>query len=256
MAKMKSGVYAIIQISENRVVYVGSSKTIEKRTIFHTGALKSGKHFNAHLQSAWNKYGAEDFTIVVLEETSDLVLREQHWIDLLKPACNVSIAADNAMRGRKHSEETLRKMREVKLGNKNALGRIVSEETRKKIGDAHRGKIISAEQREKLVIANISKNCETLEQYRSRKIFEASIKDIHRPLSEAHKEKLRQASSGKKHKPESIQKMREVQKGKVISPETRAKLSKANKGRVLGPMSEEHKQKISAAHRRRLISNG
>jgi group I intron endonuclease len=48
--------------------------------------------------------------------------------------------------GRKHSPETINKM----LGNHNALGRIVSEETREKISKSQKGKVVSEEGRKNI----------------------------------------------------------------------------------------------------------
>ena len=63
-----SGVYIILQHSQNRVVYVGSSNHIEIRRSSHMSALESGRHHNPHLQNLWNKYGSEDFSIIIIEK--------------------------------------------------------------------------------------------------------------------------------------------------------------------------------------------
>jgi len=54
-----------------------------------------------------------------------------------------------AGKGKKHSEEHNRKMGLIKIGNKNMLGKIFSEEHRRKIGLIHKGKIESEETRKK-----------------------------------------------------------------------------------------------------------
>ena len=45
--------------------------------------LNNKKHWNKHLQSSWNKYGAEQFTFETLEqvETEALTERVQYWIN-------------------------------------------------------------------------------------------------------------------------------------------------------------------------------
>lgn len=53
--------------------------------------------------------------------------------------------------GKKLSEETRRKIGEAHKGNKYMLGRKLSEETKRKIGDIHRGKIVSVETRLKFI---------------------------------------------------------------------------------------------------------
>jgi hypothetical protein len=73
----------------------------------------------------------------------------------------------HTMKGRKHSEETKRRMR---VSNKNFLpevrekisvtgkGRIVSEETRKKLSKAHTGKKLSKEHKLKLSLAKLERS--------------------------------------------------------------------------------------------------
>ena len=53
-------------------------------------------------------------------------------------------------KGKRHTEETRRKMSEAQKGNKNALGCKRSEETRKKISEAKKGKHRSDETRRKM----------------------------------------------------------------------------------------------------------
>jgi hypothetical protein len=48
------------------------------------GELRGNRHPNRHLQSAWNKYGAQAFKFEVLEivPKDRLTAREQYWLDL------------------------------------------------------------------------------------------------------------------------------------------------------------------------------
>lgn len=47
------------------------------------------------------------------------------------------------MYGKKHTDETRKKMRESSKGNQNCLGRVLSEETKLKISESNKGKIVS-----------------------------------------------------------------------------------------------------------------
>lgn len=58
-----SGVYQIYN-TVNGKRYIGSSIHIEQRFKEHLRNLRANKHVNAHLQSAWNKYGEHSFVDV------------------------------------------------------------------------------------------------------------------------------------------------------------------------------------------------
>lgn len=102
-----SGIYAITCIKTGKQ-YVGSAKHIWNRWKDHRKHLKQGDHANIHLQRAWDKYGSAEFGFSVLEDVllfKDLVEREQHWIDTLKPKFNIcQIAGQGAHFGWKHTE--------------------------------------------------------------------------------------------------------------------------------------------------------
>lgn len=81
-----TGVYAIFN-NTNEKIYVGSSRKIQKRFAKeHLPLLNKGKHYNCHLQNAWNKYGEDTFDFRVIEECEEgqLVEREGHWIEHYK----------------------------------------------------------------------------------------------------------------------------------------------------------------------------
>ena len=79
---MKSGIYQIKNLVNNKR-YIGSAVILSRRHSQHILHLTLGDHKNAHLQSAWNKYGAASFDFQVLEycEEADLITLEQIWID-------------------------------------------------------------------------------------------------------------------------------------------------------------------------------
>ncbi|MGE3840053.1 MAG: GIY-YIG nuclease family protein [Vicinamibacterales bacterium] len=82
------GIYVITNVV-NLKVYVGSSLNIARRAVEHRCLLNAKTHTNAHLQRAWNKYGADAFQFRVLELVPDdaqLLAREQAHIDALDAA--------------------------------------------------------------------------------------------------------------------------------------------------------------------------
>lgn len=119
-----------------------------------------------------------------------------------------------------HSEETKRKISEAKRGKP---GHPQSEESRRKLSEARKGKKrepFSDEWKRKIGEAG-----------KGRKVSEATIakrlatRDYH-PLSEATKEKIAAAKRGKPQSEESKQKHREVALRLASDPEYRAKVSK------------------------------
>lgn len=141
---MNSGIYAIKNIINNKQ-YVGSAKNINKRWYQHKYTLNNNTHDNSFLQKAWNKYGENNFTFIVIEETTpeNLIKKEQYYIDLYhtcnrKKGYNLAPTAGNTL-GFKFSKESRLKM---SLSKKNKIpvrkNYIMSEETKRKIGEANK----------------------------------------------------------------------------------------------------------------------
>ena len=76
------GIYKITN-KVNGKFYIGSSKDINFRIRRHFNSLKSCTHPNKHLQSAFNKYGKENFIVEILELCSieNIITREQYYLD-------------------------------------------------------------------------------------------------------------------------------------------------------------------------------
>ena len=137
--KVQSGIYEI-RNSVNDKIYIGSSIDIEQRWYDHKRKLRNGNHHSAHLQFAWNKYGEDSFHFQFLEAVSidKLLIYEQKWLDERESykrenGYNTCIVAGNTL-GKGHSEETKQKLRKYRTGKR------MSEESKKKISIAHKGK--------------------------------------------------------------------------------------------------------------------
>ena len=143
---MNYGVYAIRNTSNGKC-YVGSTGKLTIRWGQHKYDLTRGRHFNPHLQNAWNKYGEESFVYEVLEHCSkeDLLLREEQWITYLQSykdanGYNLCKTPRASRLGCKASEKTIAKMKVALSGEKHPMwGKHLKDITRKKISKAQLG---------------------------------------------------------------------------------------------------------------------
>lgn len=140
-----TGIYAIVNRASSKI-YVGSTGcSLKRRWSCHQSLLKSGRHYNRHLQAAWNKYGEEVFEFLVCEyvdSSTRLTEREQYWLDELRLTCavyNASIIVGANRRGCKATEETRRRLRESHMGNTSAMGSKRTKGQRRRNGEAKAG---------------------------------------------------------------------------------------------------------------------
>ena len=143
------GVYCITNTSNNKC-YIGSTNDLAYRESMHFHKLKYNTHGNKHLQNAYNKYGGDNFEFSVVELIGEdeftkeyLLLREQYYIDTVKPEYNILQIAGSSL-GFVHTEETKAKISSSMLGVKK------SEEHAKNISLSQKGKTLTEEHRKKL----------------------------------------------------------------------------------------------------------
>lgn len=188
-----SGIYAILN-TQNGKVYIGSAVNFKTRWRKHRYTLNNNRHHNIYLQRAWNKYGAANFQFEILEhcQVDQLEERENDFIKIYKikgTAYNISDYAKTPMLGKKHSEETRQKFK--------VLRENISDETRLKMSEAHKGK----------APGNKGKPVS---------------KETRQKLSDANKRRLPPTE-------ETRRKNSEAQKGHICSEETRRKISETQK---------------------------
>ncbi len=240
----KSGIYALVN-KVNGHFYIGSAINLATRKIRHISPLRKGKHFNRHLQRAYDKYGEDafDYVILVYCEPIFLLQYEQFFIDTLHPEYNLSPVAGSRL-GVPVSDETRRKLSE------SHKGKLLTEEHKNKIKEASKGHILSEESRNKISVRFKGK---LLPEEHRKKLSESHKGKV---LSEEQKKKIGQASKGNTYRlghllsEEHRQKLHESNKGNTYSlgyhhtDEAKAKIGAAFKGKTL---SDEHKQKLRAA---------
>ena len=142
-----SGIYCIRNlVNDNR--YIGQSFHMTYRMGRHKNALTKGVHPNKHLQSAFSKYGKDNFIFEILERCSisKLTKREQYWIDKLKPKYNKAPAA-GSMIGYKFTPEQREKVSAA------ARGRKLSEEWKMNVSIGNKGRHLSKEHKKKISLS-------------------------------------------------------------------------------------------------------
>jgi group I intron endonuclease len=165
---MNCGIYKIENLV-NGDFYLGGSRDLHKREIYHRSFLRRNVSKHILLQKAYNDFGAENFKFKVLLycEPFELNRYEQKLMDLWNPKYNVlkedvntrkgipcydesKIKLSKKNRGQRRSDEVKMKMSLSQRGNKNCLDRAVSDETKQKISAGNKGKYISDETKQKM----------------------------------------------------------------------------------------------------------
>ena len=136
---MKGYVYEI-QIGPYK--QIGSTSNIDIRKYNHIRLLKQQKHYNEYLQRVYNTY--QDFRIVVLYEfksREEAYNKEQELLEKYYGQAYYTMLQRNAIGGSEPGS------------NSYMFGKKHKEETKLKIGLAHKGKIVSEETKTKLSLS-------------------------------------------------------------------------------------------------------
>ena len=205
----------------NGKILVGSSDHINRRHSQHLWNLRRGIHNNSHLQSAFNIYGEISFKMTVLElcEKKDLLGKEDWWIhEKMALDRNYGFNFKLAFRPA-HGEETCRRIAASKMGCKNPMyGKPLSEEHRRKISAAQKGKLGKKHSEESKKKMSMSQTGKKLSDDTKRKIGNANIGKL---VSEETRKKMSDLQQGDKA----------WNLGRKASAETRKKMSDSQKGK-------------------------
>lgn len=210
----KSGVYQIRNLLDEKV-YIGSAKEFRKRAYGHSRLLRKGQHHNKHLQAAFDRDCEENFIFEVLEvvegDRSIYSKTEQQYIDQFlgnwEMCYNFDKKSVSSPRRTfsKTPEDTRKKISEASKKAWETRDRTISEETRQRLSDSHKGK---------------KQSPETIEK-RRKQMIGSNHHFFGKRLSKNHRQKLSIAKLGKPS----------WNKGKTTPEETRKKISSATKGR-------------------------
>ena len=219
----------------------------------HKKALLPHKHHSLYLQRAWDNYGKDNFTFKPLLycDPNNLVLYEQMCINGLHPEYNIAKNVVAFFSGRKHTEETKKKLSEASKMQVHPLGYHHTEDAKRRMSEATTGRRSTDETKRKISLGNIGKHSAPFSEEHKKK-----NSDAHKglSLSEETKRKLSEALKGNQnslgfvHTEETRRKMSNSRKGEYHSPmslETKRKIGDANRGKQKPPRSEEYRHNIS-----------
>jgi group I intron endonuclease len=251
--KCGSGIYKFENLITKKV-YVGSASYLGTRRRHHLAALRSGSHYNAKWQNAWDKYGAENFAYTVIEYVADksqLRVREQYWMDALdavKSGYNILPTA-GSMLNFKLSESAKAKISAAHTGRK------WTEAQKKNLSAAKMGGKQSPEQAvrhskfmtgRKPSAEHLAAQIDAVRRPETRAKISAGSKG--RAKSEAHVAKIKEALARPEVKLKLLAR-RNHNLGRKITPEMKAHLSKKAKERWANP---EQRAKFVAIRRSRV----
>lgn len=172
------GIYRIVN-KVNGKFYIGSSVNCNLRKRVHFSKLRNKKHDNDHLQKSFNLYGEDNFYFEIILELNFtaqierfLEIIEKEYILKLNPTYNNTLCTSRpgTFKNKKIKHKTVRTKEEISLimsqktkehynsltpeqkamKNKHKIGRIFTDETRKKLSEKAKQRKWSDEVRKKI----------------------------------------------------------------------------------------------------------
>ena len=227
--------------------YIGQSVRLKERLSTHRSRLRSGKHGNRALQSAFAKYGDSAVSMTVIargpRDKIELCRLEQSALDahiaefgedriyncqrdcVSSPVGVVRSAETRArisasLKGIRRTPEQIERMRLASTGKK------LSEDSIAKRTAKQKGRVVSVETRAKHAAAQIGRQ--------------------HSPEVRA---KISASKKGQTPSAEHMERLRAIATGRTVSESTRAAIGAANSGRKKSPEEIAHRQATRAANR-------
>jgi len=230
-------------------IYVHENKINKKCYVGQTTARymsnrwgQNGNHYKGCVKF-WNaiqKYGWDNFNHVILPEIymTKEALNEAEITKIAEfNSVNSGYNLDTGGNSGNHSSETKKRMAKDRKNNKNYFGRVASEDTRKKLSIAAKGKPahnkgIPISERQKASLSALHKGKKASSETRAK--MSATHKTRYEDPAERLKTSL--ATKLKLEDPKMRQRMSERSKTRYENPIERQKISEANKHRYEDPL--------------------
>lgn len=245
---MTVGIYMITNKINNKK-YIGQSVNIKRRKHYHFT-----RHCKMIISDSIFKYGKENFVFEILEECEEAQLDELEIKYITEYETHISLGrgynVDLGGKGLgKMSKDTKQKLRELNLGANNSFyGKKHTEESLEKMREKQSGKKLSKETKQK-----IKESTSGDKNHFYGKTHTDEVKNFMSKLSSGKNNSF----YGKKHTEKTKQKMRDSNKrlnlGVPMKDETKIKISNSTKGKII---SEETKRKISEGRKGKNLGNG
>lgn len=265
-------IYALLDPDTGSCRYVGKSVNGVRRAKEHAQTGRLAKERNrcrnwiVSLVNAGKMYNIS--IIDTATDNEELFEKEIYWIGLMRLAgadlTNLTIGGDGPV-GYRHTEDAKRRIGRAAVGNRYSAGatwwrgRKHSEETRRRLSESHKGHKPSAEAVRKAVLARRGRKMTEANKLKLLACARARKGLPGKPWNRETRKSLEGSMKGKKQSAEARTKMSKAHKGVPLSPERRAAMKEAQRVRrereaaTTGPVkrSAESRAKMSAAAKRR-----
>jgi group I intron endonuclease len=224
-------IYKITNILNNKCYYGQTRQPPNRRWSQHKQLAKKGGKMI--LYNAIRSYGVEHFSFDIICECETLDELNRKEIEYISANNTLAPNGYNAGKGGDNYEKTPETRAKISQANKGRVitdewrknmsnarkGRKITEETRQKMQVAQKGRIITEETKQKLRAINLGKK-QSQETVDKKRVARAGV-----PWSE----KKRESMIGRKNTEETKKKMSDAQKGRKISEESKIKMREAKK---------------------------
>ena len=209
--------YRHIRLDKNEPFYIGIGTKVDNASIFTREYKRAFEKSKSKRSQYWHKVANNGYAVEILYESEnrgDVEAKEIEFISLYGLKCdggtlvNFTYGGEKSTKFSKDRKDVLSKRM---IGNTYSKGLHPSEETRKKISEAGRGRTVTEDTRRKISISKKGKPLSEVAIYNLMKLAE-NKRGV--PLSEEHKRKLN-----------------ETRIGRIQSNECKVKIGNSNRGK-------------------------